>query len=65
MKMHEYRVVNERTELGLKINALQGIIGCTDYQSLPAEDQNLLVIQLEAMRKYHHILALRIERFAP
>ena len=57
------RVVDELSELNLKINALYAFTIGGIFKTLDPIDQNLLIRQLDTMSAYRHILEKRISRF--
>lgn len=57
------RVIDELSELNLKINALAAFTIGAVFKSLDPVDQSLLVRQLDTMSAYRHILEKRISRF--
>lgn len=57
---HKDRVVQERIELGDKINKLEAFMTSESFKLLTATKQSLLKGQMEAMRIYHRILGLRL-----
>lgn len=57
------RVIDELSELSLKINALTAFTIGNVFKSLDPVDQSLLVRQLDTMSAYRHILETRISRF--
>lgn len=57
------RVIDELSELNLKINALTAFTISDAFKSLDPVDQNLLLRQLDTMSAYRHILEKRIQRF--
>lgn len=64
MQPHQQRVVTEKTELDVKLTALNEFIDfSTGYQRIGQEEQNRLKAQAYAMRAYSDILADRITAF--
>ena len=57
------RVVDELSELTLKINALRAFTVGAVFKTLDGVDQGLLLRQLDTMSAYQHILEKRIARF--
>lgn len=57
------RVIDELSELNLKINALTALTIGSVFKSLDPVDQSLLLRQLDTMSAYRHILEKRIQRF--
>ncbi len=60
---HQQRVVDELAELQDKVNKLSIFIDTNLFQELSHTDRHLLTTQLDAMRVYGNILAMRIDRF--
>ena len=58
----QQRVIDERTELELKISKLAAFLD-TDHESLAGGNRAILEGQLGAMVCYATILAIRISRF--
>lgn len=63
LQPHQQRVVVEKAELDLKLNALNEFTGTETFQDLPSEDRWLLDQQYQAMSAYSAVLARRIARF--
>ncbi len=63
MEDHEKRVVVEMDELNEKVSKLTEFMHGDIYAGMPAVDQGLLMVQLEAMKMYLNTLIRRIERF--
>jgi len=64
LKPHEQRVVDEKDELGVKLNALYAFIKDSPiFKELPGMDQGLLDKQYDAMTVYYTILEHRIAKF--
>jgi hypothetical protein len=62
---HQERVITERNELNIKINALDKFINHTDaYYELSTVEQQRLVSQLEIMHRYSSIFTQRINDFS-
>lgn len=57
------RVVDEHSELSLKINALRAFTVGAVFKTLEDTDKELLLRQLDTMSAYQHILEKRIARF--
>ncbi|BAQ22950.1 hypothetical protein AU156_gp152 [Edwardsiella phage PEi20] len=57
------RVVDEHSELSLKINALRAFTVGAVFKTLEDIDKELLLRQLDTMSAYQHILEKRIARF--
>lgn len=60
---YQQRVVKEQIDLGDKIEDLKRFMHTDVYASLPAVEQGLLMVQLEAMKMYWQTLDRRIEIF--
>lgn len=60
---HQLRVIDERTELEVRIGKLQSFVGTGTYAALTQLDQHLLLEQLTHMRAYSGLLGARIQRF--
>lgn len=63
MLPHQERVVEERTQLDIKIAALLAFRTTKIWQGLDLDDKLLLSDQLEYMQAYSVILSKRIARF--
>lgn len=62
---HQQRVVDEKTELGVKIEALSKFIDENPvFDTLDPVEQDLLVAQHAVMWAYSNILSDRIEAFS-
>lgn len=59
----QQRVIDEKSELDLKINALNAFVIGGIFKTLPEADRELLLRQLDIMKAYEHILEVRISRF--
>lgn len=57
------RVIDEHSELTLKINALRAFTVGDVFKSLDSVDKEWLLRQLDTMSAYQHILEKRISRF--
>jgi len=62
-KPHEQRVVDEAKELSAKLCALRAFLAGDFVETLPAEDQALLMAQEMVMQNYLTILHRRMENF--
>lgn len=63
---HQLRVVKEQSELNERIEALETFIFSSStsiFSTLDPRQQSLLEQQLDTMKAYEHILALRISYF--
>lgn len=64
MLAYQQRVVDEQTELEIKLKALREFIRCNAaFHSLPAEERTLLKTQMDLMSAYSNVLDLRITNF--
>lgn len=64
MQPHQQRVVDEKTELDTKANALSQFIGCSPiFATLDAAEQERLRLQNDVMWQYSEILGARIAAF--
>lgn len=63
MQPHQQRVVDEKNELGERLEKLLAFIGTDLYKSLLEEDKELLFFQSQIMEDYFEVLEQRIERF--
>ena len=63
MKEHEVRVVNEKSDLDLKIKALTEFMHSDVYAAMPKVEFGLMMIQLNDMKTYSDTLGRRIELF--
>lgn len=65
MQAHQLRVVEEKKQLGEKIEALyDGIVIFQGFfETLPKDEQERLKRQLEIMKQYSEILEERIKHF--
>ena len=63
MKDYQSRVVEERSELDKKIDALEHFIAGAIYKKLDDEEQTRLRRQLTIMKAYQEILAERVKNF--
>lgn len=61
---HQQRVVDEQTELEVKLKGLREFIRLNPvFDTLPSEDKTLMKTQMDLMSAYSNILGLRIARF--
>lgn len=60
---HQQRVVEEQVALDIKVAALNTFLEGELFLTLPEEDQNLLIKQVNAMEEYSYLLGERIKRF--
>lgn len=61
---HKQRVVDEQTELEIKLKALRDFIKNNHvFLTLAASEQTLLKTQLDLMSAYSNVLGLRIAKF--
>lgn len=63
MQPHQERVVEEQKALEEKLIKLGGFLHGDVFNTLPKEDQDLLVEQNQWMAAYSGVLRKRIERF--
>lgn len=60
---HIDRLLDERSELVIKVNKLQAFIGSNAlFNDLPVQDQDLMTTQRYIMHLYIDLLTKRIER---
>ena len=59
----QQRVIDEQTELAIRLGKLQEFNRGEFFQSLPVNEQLRLQMQVNAMRLYLYILNLRIGAF--
>lgn len=59
---HIDRMLDERSEIVIKVNRLQVFIGSDIYKELNVIDQELLVTQRYVMHQYIELLTRRIDR---
>lgn len=61
---HQQRVVDEQTELEVKLKGLREFIRNNPvFDTLPSEDKTLMKTQMDLMSAYSNVLGLRIARF--
>lgn len=63
MMPHQQRVVDEKTDLDVKIEKLEAFIEGEIFSSLSDEEKDRLNLQLVTMDKYSDILGERIAAF--
>lgn len=64
MRPHQQRVVDEKTELDTKANALSQFIGHSPiFETLDAAEQERLKVQNDLMWQYSEVLGARIAAF--
>jgi len=63
MKPHESRVIIERSDLEIKIAALNEFLWSKHSDTLGRTDRNLLLKQLTIMNQYESVLKARIRAF--
>lgn len=63
MKLHEQRVIDEKTELDIKLEKLKAFPETSIFKALPADERDRLGKQAMAMQDYSDILAERIAAF--
>ncbi len=59
---HIDRMLDERSEIVIKVNRLQVFIGSDTYKELDVLDQELMVTQRYVMHQYIELLTRRIDR---
>lgn len=64
MQDYQNRVIEEQVELSGKIYKLLEFMYNDEYSSLPAVEQGLLMVQLNAMEQYEKTLKRRIDLFS-
>ena len=64
MEPHQQRVVDEKTALADKILKLSAFIEGGVFETLPVQEQHLLLAQFRHMRAYNFVLAQRIALWA-
>ena len=63
MEEYQKRVVDEMFQLKDRVIKLQSFVNSEKFSALTAEEQDLLLRQLDVMSQYNDILDERIERF--
>lgn len=63
MKPHEQRVVDEKNELGEKLEKLLTFLQTDIYKSLNEKEQELLSFQSQVMEDYYEVLQQRVDLF--
>jgi hypothetical protein len=63
MEIHQHRVINEKSDVDCRIQAMTDFMRLSLFVSLPLQEQDRQRRQLRAMREYSSILAERIEAF--
>lgn len=63
MQPHQQRVVDEKNELGTKLEALLKFLQTELYKSLSEKEKELLYFQSQVMEDYYEVLEQRIELF--
>lgn len=63
MQPHQQRVVDEKDQLGERLEKLLEFIETDLYKNLPEKDKELLFFQSQIMEDYYEVLEERIERF--
>ena len=63
MKDYQHEVVGEKSDLDWKIDKLAAFVNSERLQSLPKDEIDRLVKQLDIMRQYSGILKERIINF--
>ena len=65
MRPHQQQVIDERDALNERIASLSAFTFSTEFSNHPTSERALLRQQMEAMRRYSHVLTLRIDQFKP
>ena len=60
---YQERVFAEKRELDEKLSKLSPFIGSDGFNNLGTEERSLLYQQEQLMRRYSHVLSLRIALF--
>lgn len=63
MQPHQQRVVDEKTELDIKITKLSDFSNGDIFKTLPDDEQERLTRQFNIMRDYSAVLGERINAF--
>ena len=63
MQPHQQRVLDEKVELGIKLEALLGFMQTGLYSGLSDKEKELLYFQSQVMEDYYEVLEQRIELF--
>lgn len=63
MQPHQQRVLDEKNELGERLEKLLSFIGTDFYRGLPEKERELLFFQSQVMEDYYEVLEQRIELF--
>lgn len=63
MQPHQQRVVDEKNELGDKLEKLLTFLQTDFYKTLREEERELLYFQSQVMEDYYEVLQQRIELF--
>lgn len=63
MEAYQQRVIDEKTELNTKFEALNKFLNTEPFDKLSSENQELLYTQTEIMHEYLEILEERIKLF--
>ena len=63
MQPHQQRVIDEKDQLGEKLEKLLAFLSTDIYKSLPQREQELLYFQSQVMEDYYEVLQERIELF--
>lgn len=63
LQPHQQRVVDEKTELELKLSALRGFLYGSVFNGLTSYEQALLLLQEHIMTAYSDVLRQRIKAF--
>lgn len=63
MQPHQQRVVDEKNELGERLEKLLAFLQTDLYKSLAEQERELLFFQSQVMEDYYEVLEQRIELF--
>lgn len=63
MQPHQQRVVDEKNELGVKLEKLLDFLQTELYKGLSEKERELLYFQSQVMEDYYETLEQRIELF--
>jgi hypothetical protein len=63
MQPHQQRVVDEKNELGERLEKLLAFLQADLYKSLSEQERELLFFQSQVMEDYYEVLEQRIELF--
>ena len=63
MQPHQQRVVDEKEQLGERLEKLIAFLTTDLYKALPEREQELLYFQSRVMEDYYEVLQQRVELF--